>query len=111
MVQRSGTVPGDLDIPPTTQALVWGRICPQKGQDVLCTPGQRWYGRSDTDLRRRRPDLALLSGTNNDPRVRFLGDSDRAEALRWMTAAIWWSFPRWGGNGPGSSGEHGRGTR
>ena len=98
--QDRNSLRGDLDIPPTTQALVCvGRICPQKGQDVLLHA----WPEVATDDRTLTfvgggPDLALLSGTNNDPRVRFLGDSDRVEALRWMTAADLVVLPsRWEG--------------
>ena len=91
---------GDLDIPPDTQALVCvGRICPQKGQDVLL---HAWPDVAADDRTLTfvggGPDLALLSGTSNDPRVQFLGDTDRAEALRWMAAADLVVLPsRWEG--------------
>ncbi|MEI2621482.1 MAG: glycosyltransferase [Candidatus Nanopelagicales bacterium] len=104
---------GDLDIPPETQALVCvGRICPQKGQDVLL---HAWPDVATDDRTLTfvggGPDLALLSETNNDPRVRFLGDSDRAEALRWMAAADLGRPPvALGGNGLGSPGKHGGGN-
>lgn len=89
-----------LGIAAGTEALVCvGRLCEQKGQDVLLTawPQIQTPGRSLT-LVGDGPDRAALQAMTDDPAVRFTGGVDRATALDWLAAADLTVVPsRWEG--------------
>ena len=85
---------------PTERAVVCvGRICRQKGQDVLLDAWSRLPGddRSLT-LVGGGPDLDSLRERWSSPDIRFTGETDRRTALDWMAAADLVVLPsRWEG--------------
>lgn len=89
-----------LGIDESTQALVCvGRLCEQKGQDVLLRawPRIRTTGRTLT-LVGDGPSRQALEDSVQDPDVRFTGDVDREQALAWLAAADLVIVPsRWEG--------------
>lgn len=89
-----------LGIAASTQALVCvGRLCEQKGQDVLLSawPQIRKSGRTLT-LVGDGPSRQALEDSVQDPSVRFTGDVDRSLALAWLAAADLVIVPsRWEG--------------
>lgn len=76
-----------------------GRLCEQKGQDVLLQAWPEIAGTHRTlTFVGDGPDLDRLRGQTHDPRVRFLGGMDRQVALDWLAAADLVVLPsRWEG--------------
>lgn len=89
-----------VGLSPTERAVVCvGRICRQKGQDVLLDAWSRLPGddRSLT-LVGGGPDLDSLRERWSSPDIRFTGETDRRTALDWMAAADLVVLPsRWEG--------------